>query len=263
MNFKLFIVFMVLSSTIFSQNSKGAKKAPATVKKTAPLPPPRIIVPANYGSVQDIDGNTYRTIKIGEQTWMADNLKVTRFNDGSVLEKITDISNYVLNNNESGTKSFPSWNYYENDKTNNLNYGKLYNFAVINLEINNGRNICPVGWHVPSKNDFEVLFNTLGGIEKVDNYLANMDAGKKLKSKDFWKLSETPGQNSFYFNALPGGCGIIISFESKDEIGTYWSSSNSIIGETWCLNLFHDDDLALIQSMPNLHTGYSIRCLQD
>jgi uncharacterized protein (TIGR02145 family) len=261
MYLKTLISFLIISSTVLSQYSNNKPKTNVSKKQT--IGAPKTQISANYGTLQDIDGNTYRTIKIGTQTWMADNLKVKRFNDGSLIDNLTDNIEYVFLNNASGSKSFPCWNYYNNDNSNNLNYGKLYNIAVVNVKINNNKNICPAGWHVPSKNDLEVLFNSLGGIEQVDNYFVNDQAGKKLKSKDLWKISDSPGLNSSFFNAVPGGSGIAEVFTAKGEIGTYWSSDNSISGESWCLNLFNDEEFALIQSMPNLHVGYSIRCLQD
>ena len=233
MNFKLFIVFMVLSSTIFSQNSKGAKKAPATVKKTAPLPPPRIIVPANYGSVQDIDGNTYRTIKIGEQTWMADNLKTKRFNDGTAISNIKDNFEYSFHEG-------PNWNYYNNDYSKNSDYGKLYNAYVVNNELN----VCPTGWHIPSRNEFITLFKSIGEfvIDEEDNSVSSYVAGEKLKSQQFWNRPNKGALNTSFFNALPGGTGLSEEFGGMGNYAYYWSSDRSKRGENWCLSLLHDQE---------------------
>lgn len=100
----------------------------------------------SYGTVSDIDGNTYNTIQIGTQTWMAENLRVTKYRDGTLIPNLTD--NIQWANNTTG-----AWCYYNNDANNNIPYGKLYNFYAVN----NSKNICPNGWHMPNIGEWSVL----------------------------------------------------------------------------------------------------------
>lgn len=102
----------------------------------------------SYGSVSDIEGNSYKTIKIGNQIWMAENLRTSKYNTGTLIPVLT-ISDW-----RSGTDGL--FNYGKNEDF--LNYGRLYNGYAANKE-----NLCPLGWHVPSKEEFDELINFIGG----------------------------------------------------------------------------------------------------
>jgi uncharacterized protein (TIGR02145 family) len=108
-----------------------------------------------YDSVKDIDGNVYRTVQIGNQTWMAENLKTTRYNDGS-----------QIHTSNGGPAGYTNWFdlstgaycWYENDTAYKDIYGALYNWHAVG----NG-NLCPTGWHVPTDSEWTTLINFLGG----------------------------------------------------------------------------------------------------
>ncbi len=136
-------------------------------------------------TVTDIDGNTYRTVKIGTQTWMAENLKVTRYRNGSSIT-------YVTGSWSSLTSG--SWGYPNHSSANNATYGKLYNYyAAVD-----SRKVAPQGWHVPSLSDWTTLFNYLGG---------SSIAGGKMKETgtSHWLSPNTGATNSSGFTALPAG----------------------------------------------------------
>jgi uncharacterized protein (TIGR02145 family) len=116
-----------------------------------------------YGAVNDIDGNTYKTIVIGTQTWMAENLKTTKYRNGDTIP--TNLTNAAWSDATTGAYAI-----YNNDAANNTIYGKLYNWYAVT----DSRNICPVGWHVPSDSEWTTLVNYLGGA---------LVAGGKLKSR--------------------------------------------------------------------------------
>src|SRR5512133_2157241 len=109
-----------------------------------------------YGTVTDIDGNIYKTIAIGTQTWMAENLKVTHYQNGDSISKITDATPW--SNLESGAYCI-----YLNNSVKGNTYGKLYNWFAIT----DSRNICPAGWHIPTDTEWETLYAYLGGYESV------------------------------------------------------------------------------------------------
>ena len=115
-------------------------------------------------SIVDIDGNKYKTIGIGTQFWMQENLRVTHFNDRSNISLLSESGDWYLNND----LNTPAYCWYDNDSVNNYSpYGALYNF----FSIETGK-LCPTGWHVPSNAEWETLVDYLGGKET---------AGGKLK----------------------------------------------------------------------------------
>lgn len=105
--------------------------------------------------IKDIDGNTYKTITIGEQTWLAENLKVSHFNNGDPILHVT--GNYEWF--EAGRDGIPAWRYYNDDPSTAEKYGKLYNgFAV-----SDPRGLAPEGWRVPGDYDWDEFFIAIGG----------------------------------------------------------------------------------------------------
>lgn len=118
-----------------------------------------------YGSVTDTEGNTYKTIKTVTQTWMAENLKTTKYNDGTLIPNVSD--NTAWTQLSSG-----AYCWYSNDINNKSTFGALYNWYAVNT----GK-LCPEGWHVPGDDEWTTLTGYLGG-EDV--------AGGKMKSTSGW-----------------------------------------------------------------------------
>ena len=108
-------------------------------------------------TVTDIDGNVYRTIVIGQQEWMAENLKTTQFRNGTPILNILDMKAWEKNVSTAG------WAYYDNDETNDAVYGKLYNWFAVS----DSQGLCPEGWHIPSDNEWNMLIDYLGGAESA------------------------------------------------------------------------------------------------
>jgi len=104
------------------------------------------------GTVTDIDGNIYKTVKIGTQWWMAENLKVTKYRNGNLIPNVTNMTQW--DNLTTG-----AYCTYNHDATNVTNYGRLYNWYAAN----DSRNIAPAGWHVPSDVELTTLITNLGG----------------------------------------------------------------------------------------------------
>jgi uncharacterized protein (TIGR02145 family) len=140
----------------------------------------------NVESLVDIDGNVYEVVSIGNQCWMKENLRVTKFKNGDPISMITGNSNWV-------NTQQPAYCYYNNDLQNEIKYGKLYN----GMAVNDTRGIAPEGWRVPTENDWNELFNFLGGYTI---------AGKAMKVSGAGNFgSSNTGTNSSGFTALPGG----------------------------------------------------------
>jgi uncharacterized protein (TIGR02145 family) len=215
-----------------------------------------------YGNgVTDIDGNTYKTTIIGTQEWMAENLKVSKYSDGTDIPNITDKKQWQ--NDTTG-----AWCYYDNDKKNNTDYGKLYNWHTINLTTNGNKNVCPNGFHIPSKNEWQLLINYL----KQDSLLAGGQM-KEVGSTHWNKYTyyNTENTNTSLFTALPGGYRYSDSYYGDN----YYSQGSS--GIWWSLTESADSKNALIMSIEasekgcfleyeiwdKNNYGHSIRCLKD
>ena len=136
----------------------------------------------------DYDGNVYETVQIGNQTWMAENLKVTHFRDGTAITNITDDTTWAALTTEA-------YCIYNNNASNEVDtYGALYNW----LAVTDGRNIAPEGWHVPTDDEWQVLVDFMGG---------DTVAGGKMKEAGttHWEAPNTRATNESGFTALPGG----------------------------------------------------------
>lgn len=143
--------------------------------------------PVTDTTVTDIDGNIYKIVKIGDQWWMAENLKVTHYRNGDTIPKITD--NAEWENASSGAYC----SYGNNDKY-IATYGLLYNWYAVN----DARSIAPEGWHIPSEAEWQTLIDYLGGNEVAGGKM-------KLQGTSFWQSPNTGATNESGFSALPGG----------------------------------------------------------
>jgi uncharacterized protein (TIGR02145 family) len=141
---------------------------------------------ASNDIVKDVDGNVYHTVTIGTQVWLAEDLKTTRYNDGTPIAYVTDTA-------EWGSLHSGAYCWANNDGSNKSVYGALYNWYTTDL----GK-LCPVGWHVSSNSDWERLVDNCGGWEI---------AGGKLKEAGtaHWASPNVGATNEFGFTALPAG----------------------------------------------------------
>jgi len=201
----------------------------------------------NPATVTDIDGNVYHTITIGTQVWLAENLKTTKFNDGSSIP--------LLTKNATRTDlTTPEYWWYNNDSATYDNpYGKLYNWYAVN----DGRDLCPTGWHVPTDAEWTTLTDYLGGLSV---------AGGKLKETGFihWSNGNVGATNESGFTALPGGDRDINgSFNRIGLNGRWWSSSMyGSTGKAWYREM-GGNHAGVIQANSSPDDGYSVRCIRD
>jgi uncharacterized protein (TIGR02145 family) len=204
-----------------------------------------------YGKpIKDIDGNAYGTVNIGNQQWMADNLKVTKYNDGTAIPNITDDMQWFQ-------LSTGAWSYYNNDVTNNTKYGKLYNWYAVNKTSNSNKNVCPTGWHVPTDAEWTVLTEYLGG-QSV--------AGGKMKEVGTtnWLSPNTEATNTSLFSALPGGGRFNegIYYYGFGRSGNWWSSSEGDANDAWYRDL-HVISGNAYRDVGSKGFGLSVRCIKD
>jgi uncharacterized protein (TIGR02145 family) len=166
-----------------------------------------IILQPQLPTVTDIDGNVYHAITIGTQVWMVENLKTTKYNDGTALPMVTGGTDWWATNT-------PAYCWYNNDQTNKNTYGALYNWWAMNT----GR-LAPTGWHVPSETDWNTLFTYLGGASVAGGPLKEIGIAH-------WISPNIGARNSYGFSALPGGHRDDYGgFHSIDTSGTWWSST--------------------------------------
>ena len=206
------------------------------------------------GIVSDIDGNVYKTLKIGDQVWMLENLRTTKYNDGTSIPLVTDASAWDL-------LSTPAYCYYDTTGSDYAAYtqdtfGALYNYFVV--ADTNSLNVCPVGWHVPTVTEWLSLESFLGG-QGV--------AGAKMKQAGLthWNSPNSGATNESGFTGMPGGMRTNSgTFITIGDIGFWWSSSEGEIDmdRAWDLSLHHFETDAAIVTNVKEH-GFSVRCLRD
>jgi uncharacterized protein (TIGR02145 family) len=221
-------------------------------------------------NIADTDGNTYPTILIGTQCWTASNLKVTKYNDG-----VTLIPNETNNSNWEFLTTGARSEYVAPGVTGYVStYGYLYNwYAAAGIITNGGsptKNICPLGWHVPTSTEWTNLINHLGG---------NTVAGGKMKSvgTTYWNSPNTGADDSSRFSALPGGyrdpgyaySGYDDSFSSIGNKAFFWSATeyggiNSWFSTLYYNNVYVDLGYAIVyDGRGSKSLGASVRCLKD
>lgn len=180
------------------------------------------------------DGESYQTVRIGKQIWMAENLKV---------------------------KTEGSW-CYEDKETNCQKYGRLYNWDAAKVA-------CPAGWHLPSKEELEMLLKAVGGTlvkSEGEEIVWWSDTGKKLKSTSGWKEKEGEngnGDDAFGFSALAaGGRSYDSGYIQEGVEAHFWSSTGYDDADAYYMGLYNFGDVAGLFGGEN-GSGFSVRCLQD
>jgi len=196
-------------------------------------------------TVTDYDGNVYPTVTIGTQTWMAENLKTTKYNDGTAIPLVT-------NSTEWSNLTTPGYCWYNNDEASYKNtYGALYNWYTVNTE-----KLCPTGWHVPTDSEWVTLTDYLGGISV---------AGGKLKETGttHWKNPNTGATNESGFTALPGGYRSNDgAFDDVGYYGSWWSSTEYSTTNAYSRRLYYNYAY-FYRLYYNKKLGYSVRCVRD
>jgi uncharacterized protein (TIGR02145 family) len=218
--------------------------------KTCTLTRSIVIPSSGYGpNITDVEGNSYKTVYIGTQQWMGENLKTSKYSDGTPIPNITD--NTQWSNNTTG-----AWAYYNNDVANNAKFGKLYNWYAVSKTTNGNKNVCPTGWHAPTDAEWTVLTDYLGGASV---------AGGKMKEvgTTSWNSPNTDATNTSLFTGLPGG----LRFTNGDfnvigNGGNWWSSTENNTDDAWLRYLHYDYGYAFSHS-DNKKNGLSVRCLRD
>lgn len=193
-----------------------------------------------YGKMTDIEGNVYKTVLIGNQVWMAEDLRVTKYNDGTAITPVTDKNTWAA----TSTGAF-CW--FSNEKA----WGALYNWHAVNT----GK-LAPEGWHVATDDDWTELTDFLGGEET---------AGGKLKRKgiDIWGDPNIGATNIVGFNSIPGGLreldGDFINFGA---CAYYWTSTEYDPLNSMERQIFRSEARVYREHVGKRH-GFSVRCVKN
>jgi len=177
----------------------------------------------------DIEGNVYKTVKIGNQTWMAENLRVTSTPDGNKLDDVFA---------------------YEDDEKNVNIYGRLYTWDAVLAA-------CPKGWRLPTKEDWTKLIDFLGGHEK---------AGGKLKKIQYWEEPNLGATNEVGFNAVAGGFRGPVGeyhglYYELNRHCDFWGKT--IEEQPWSICIYHDFEEIKLMDDNDKTIGFSVRYIKD
>ncbi|NQY30777.1 MAG: hypothetical protein HRT69_15065 [Flavobacteriaceae bacterium] len=188
------------------------------------------------------DKNDFKSVKIGNQIWMSKNLNVSNFRNGDPILHAKSKEAW----DKAGETGTPAWCYYENEPNNGAILGKLYNWYAVNDD----RGLAPLGWHIPSDDEWTELTDNLGGKEK---------AGIKMKSMIMWNDYENKREKGL-FEGLPGGIRLKGNFKNggiKGKAAHWWSST-----DTWYRSIIYYAEY-VVRSGWKKETGISVRCLKE
>ena len=220
----------------------------------------------NLNCIVDIDGNGYKTIQIGDQIWMTENLRSNRFNNGDSIIFVESV-NFDWDLSEWENSTIPSYGYYDDDEGYQNIYGNFYNWYAVDDE----RGICPEGWYVPSDYEFRVLEITLGMSESEassQDWRGTNEGSKLAGNSNLWSggvLISDPDFGISGFNALPNGYRSGGSGIDKHMGGScyLWLSDGVNENQAWFRRL--DGTVTNIARWDggNLSGGFCVRCIRD
>jgi uncharacterized protein (TIGR02145 family) len=200
----------------------------------------------NANKIKDIDGNIYSTVRMGNKIWMAENIRTTKYNDGTAISELRDSAEWVK-------LKKPGYSWYDNDSSAYKNlYGALYNGYIINKD-----KLCPEGWHVPSESDWQTLTYYLGNKEVAAVKL------REIGNKHWSFQSSSWATNESGFTALPGGFRDDEGkFKGVGVTGDWWSSTKADNGSRVDYIEVTFDNYCVVDESKMNH-GKSIRCLMN
>jgi uncharacterized protein (TIGR02145 family) len=207
------------------------------------------------GAVADIEGNNYPTVLIGNQEWMAQNLRTAFYANGDSIPNLTDNAAWMA-------AAFGAWCNYNNSINSGQVYGKLYKwYATVDP-----RNVCPAGWHVPSDAEWNTMIGFIDSLFIADTIGAVQSsiAGGKLKSVTGWSAPNTAATNETGFSALPGGYRNYWNQYSYNinTAALFWTST--AIDADWAYNRFLNHTSGdIYRDDMNKRAGHSVRCVRD
>ena len=222
-----------------------------------------------FVSCTDGDNNNYPIVTIGTQTWMAENLKTTKYTDGNAIPNVIDAT-------EWSSLITPAYCWYNNEAaTYKAKYGALYNWYAVSVTTNGNKNVCPTGWHVPLDDEWTTMENYLiANGYNYDGTTTDNKFAKALASASGWSSNSDVGtvgntdypakRNATGFTALPGGYRYDLdTFINIGSYGSWWSSSEVISTYAWSRYIFCGSEIVWRISFFGKSSGFSVRCVRD
>jgi len=220
-------------------------------------------------TVTDIDGNIYSTVVVGDQTLMAENLRVTRYSNGASIPLLTDPNDWrALGFTDK------AYGYYNNDPSDAATYGALYNWAAAmngagssDANPSGVQGVCPSGWHLPSDAEWKELEIYLGMTSTVANTVGKRGSpvGGKMKDLGYWNSPNTGATNTSGFNGR--GHGTVDywghSYYNKGGEGLYWSATEALNNNAYSRGLYYDTDAVARWDVSIKGNGLAVRCIKD
>jgi uncharacterized protein (TIGR02145 family) len=207
-----------------------------------------------YGTVNDVDGNTYKTVKIGDQWWMCENLRVKHFQDGSEIS-------YIGNVNQDSVWANATESAYSllNDT---LNVSYYNSFAV-----QDSRKLAPAGWHIPTDEEWKTMEKTIGMSESQANQLAwrGTNEAELLLNKngEGWQTGTVPfGIDTYDFSVLPEGCRLFSGEITSGFTAFFWTATSTANGHAY-YRYFDSQKKNIFRQTTYPQYGMSIRCVKD
>lgn len=235
-------IFLIFTSSCEKGDDNDSSSNNPTNGKTTAVFNPAV----TYSTMTDQDGNVYKTVTIGTQTWMAENLRTTKYNDGTSITNFTSANGWW----ELTTGAYCNYNNTTSNDT-IATYGRLYNWFAVNTS-----KLAPEGWHVPTDAEWTTLTTYLGG---------EIVAGGKLKETGtkHWNSPNTGATNESGFTALPGGDRISSgAFYGVGSTGRWWSATEDGTSSAWLWIVNYDDSNLVCISLTK-DGGFSVRCVKD
>jgi len=233
--------FLVFAGSCNKDDDNNPSSNNQTIGKTTAVFNPNV----SYGTMTDQDGNTYKTVTIGTQTWVAENLRTTIYNDGTAIPNVTDGDEWC----DLTTGAYCNYNNTTSQDT-IATFGRLYNWNAVNTGL-----LAPKGWHVPTYDEWETLTDYLGG---------EYAAGEKLKEEgtSHWYTPNEGATNETGFTALLGGSRTSTGdFNYIGFDGDWWSATEDDTNYAWSRLMTFDG--SVYRYVGDKEVGFSVRCVRD
>jgi uncharacterized protein (TIGR02145 family) len=236
----------------FATNAQGTSYGNQVSFSTLSIQNPGL----TYGSVTDQSGNTYGTIAIGTQVWMAENLRATTYTNGDPIPHVADTTGWAA-------LSTGAWVHVNNTPDYLMAYGRLYNWFAVT----DPRNVCPAGWHVPSDAEWQTLETALGmpgaQLGQTGYRGAAENVGGMMKLPGQWTNPNTGANNSSGFSGLPAGLRDFLgTFVGPFWDGYWWTSSAAGTTLAWGRGL-RNTNAGISREAGSRRDGFAVRCVMD
>jgi uncharacterized protein (TIGR02145 family) len=262
--FKVLMALFICLSFLIPPSCQKDESDQSSIPNMDSMSPSALSKKDKLGMVKDVDGNWYKTVAIGTQVWMAENLKTTRFNDKTKIPNVMDF-------NQGTNPTTPGYCWYDYNAKYKKPYGALYNWYAVDIESNGSKNICPTDWHVPTNVEWTTLTDYLTnngyGYEGDGD-----DIAKSMASTSGWNTDPTAGNvgndqasnNSSGFTALPGGYRFAAgTFTNVGFYGIWWSATEYNAASAWSRTITSYSSYVTRSNYSEKPYGFSVRCIKD